>query len=112
MKPENVTRPLFLTAVFLITGLCIAQEPQAEDYHLSMSGALINDWCSRQWQEQGYITQHACNYALSQRYDLEISSTHFSGCAVANGGDIIKIADCMLQRFNNWVAHSEADPNK
>lgn len=89
----------------------MAQEPQAEDYHLSMSGALINDWCSRQWQEQRYITQHACNYALSQRYDLDISSTHFSECAVANGGDIIKIADCMMQRFNNWIGQSEADSN-
>jgi len=80
-----------------------AQEPQAEDYNLSMSGALINDWCERQLQETDYISIHACNYATAQRYNLELSLSHFTECALAAGGDIVRIADCMQAKFNEWV---------
>lgn len=80
-----------------------AQESESRGYNLSMAGALINDWCGRQWQTSGYITIHACNYELAQRYHFAISSVHFEECAVASQGDIVQIADCMVTRFNAWT---------
>jgi hypothetical protein len=84
-----------------------AQEPDGEDYNLSMSGALINDWCTRNWQDTDFITVHACNYSLAQRYTLEVSEAEFASCAVANGGDIVKIADCLFARFGEWIAEQD-----
>ena len=94
-----------LLAGMLVSVSAIAaesDEPQPEDYNLSMAGALINDWCGRQWQDKGYISIHACNYQLAQQYNLEISSAHFSECVVQSGGDIVRIADCMVAQFNAW----------
>jgi|GEM_PF-2545755 len=100
--------PIFLFAVFS-SQLVAAQEPQAEDYTLSMAGALINDWCSREFESSGYISIHACNYDMAHRYGRDTSTTHFSECAVANGGDIVRIADCMLARFGEWVRQSDTE---
>ena len=105
----KVIRLLPAASVLLLAEPGVAQEPQAEDYALSMAGALISDWCGRQWQEEKFITQHACNYAISQRYDLETSSSQFTDCALANGGDIVKIADCMTASFNDWIVAAPAD---
>ncbi len=91
----------------LVASLSFAQEPNGEDYNLSMSGALINDWCTRNWQETDYITIHACNYALAQRYNLAVSEAEFTNCAVANGGDIVKIADCLFERFALWIQETD-----
>lgn len=81
-----------------------ARNEEALGYNLSMAGALINDKCERSWESAGYISIHACNYQLAQFYDMEIASAHFAECATASGGDIVKIADCMVARFNAWVA--------
>ena len=70
---------------------------------LSMAGALINDWCEQQWQVSEYISIHACNYQIAQLYNLDVSAVHFEGCAVASGGDIVRIADCMVGHFNAWT---------
>ena len=80
-----------------------ADEPSSLDYNLSMAGALINDWCGRNWQNSDYLTIHACNYQLAQRYNFEISEVHFSACANAAGGDIVQIADCMVAQFGTWL---------
>lgn len=88
-----------------------AKEPQAEDYTLSMAGALINDYCGRSWQEADYITIHACNYQLATRYNLATSTRHFDECTVVALGDIIKIADCMVERFSSWLAQPQEDEN-
>lgn len=80
-----------------------SENSQAIDYNLSMAGALINDHCGRTWENSEYISIHACNYSLANRYNLEISAEHFNGCAVASGGDIVRIADCMVVRFNAWL---------
>lgn len=78
-------------------------DSEARGYNLSMAGALINDWCERQLEASEYISIHACNYQLAQLYNLDISTVHFEGCAVASGGDIVRIADCMVDRFNAWT---------
>ena len=80
-----------------------SRDSEARGYSLSMAGALINDWCERQWQTTEYISIHACNYQLAQLYNLAVSTVHFEDCAVASGGDIVRIADCMLNRFNLWI---------
>lgn len=80
-----------------------SEDSSARDYNLSMAGALINDHCERNLQTSTYISIHACNYQLANLYTLDISSVHFDGCAVASGGDIVKIADCMVERFNAWI---------
>lgn len=80
-----------------------AENSEARGYNLSMAGALINDWCERQWQTSEYISIHACNYQLAQLYNLDISTVHFEECAAASGGDIVRIADCMVDRFNAWT---------
>ena len=98
---------LFLVSFVTVLNLSVpasAQEPEAQDYALSMAGALINNWCGTRWQDAGYISLHACNYELAQRYNRELSSSDFENCAVANGGDIVKIADCMLERYDIWIA--------
>ena len=111
-KVPDIVAAVPLAFILLLAEQGLAQEelrePGAEDYNLSMAGALISDWCGRQWQEEEFISRHACNYAISQRYDLETSSTHFTDCAVANGGDIIMIADCMTARFNDWIGSALA----
>lgn len=81
-----------------------ANEPTSRDYNLSMAGALISDWCEKNWQISDKLTIHACNYQLSQAYDWELSSMHFEECTVEATGDIVKIADCMVTRFNDWLA--------
>lgn len=81
----------------------VAAEPGAEDYTLSMAGALINDHCERSWQDAAYVNKHACNYELANRYTLELSTAHFNECAVQANGDIVRIADCMVARFTAWL---------
>lgn len=81
-----------------------AAEPGAEDYTLSMAGALINDHCERNWQDAAYVNKHACNYDLANRYTLELSTAHFSECTVQANGDIVRIADCMVARFTAWLS--------
>ena len=80
-----------------------AQDWQGEDYALSMAGALINDHCERVWQGGEYVSIHACNYQLANRFGLAVSGQYFDECAVLAVGDIVKIADCMVERFNNWL---------
>jgi len=80
-----------------------AQDWQGEDYNLSMSGALINDHCGRVWQGGGYVSIHACNYRLANLFTVDISMQHFEDCTVLARGDIVMIADCMVERFNAWV---------
>lgn len=79
------------------------EDSSARDYNLSMAGALINDHCERNLQTSNYISIHACNYQLANLYTLDISAVHFDGCVAATGGDIVKIADCMVERFNAWI---------
>lgn len=98
--------PLTLALLCLPLLAHAAREPQAQDYSLSMAGALINDWCERNWEAGSYISIHACNYLLANRYGIERSGTDFSDCAVATGGDLIAIADCLRQRFDAWVAEA------
>ncbi len=86
-------------------------EPQAEDYTLSMAGALINDHCGRSWQDGEYVNVHACNYRLANLYTLGISSAHFEDCAVSARGDIVMIADCMVTRFNTWLDEAQLENN-
>jgi hypothetical protein len=81
-----------------------AQERQSEDYALSMAGALINDHCGRVWQGGEYISIHACNYQLANLFSVAISAQHFDECTVLAQGDIVMIADCMVERFNTWLA--------
>ena len=82
-------------------------EPQAEDYTLSMAGALINDHCGRNWQSANYVNVHACNYQLANLYTLDTSTTDFAECTVLAGGDIVMIADCMVARFNLWLTENQ-----
>lgn len=84
-----------------------AKQPSSQDYNLSMAGALINNWCKRNLQTSEHISIHACNYQLSQRYNLDVSSLHFEECTVAAVGDIVKIADCMDTRFNAWQVQEQ-----
>ncbi|MFT7471824.1 MAG: hypothetical protein ACI8XU_001720 [Kiritimatiellia bacterium] len=80
-----------------------AQEWQGEDYALSMAGALINDHCGRVWQGGEYVSIHACNYQFANLFSRAISSQHFDECTVLARGDIVMIADCMVERFNAWL---------
>ena len=104
MQNCTLNRMLMMMAVCFSGGLALAQEPQAEDYNLSMAGALINDWCGRQLEETDFISIHACNYATAQKHNEETSLSHFTECAIAAGGDIVRIADCMQAQFNEWIA--------
>jgi len=74
-----------------------------------MAGALISDWCERKWQSSEYISIHACNYQMAQLYNLETSSVHFDECTEAAGGDIVKIADCMVARFGAWLVQEQIE---
>lgn len=85
------------------TNAAESENSSARDYNLSMAGALINDYCERNLQSSNYISIHACNYQLANLYTLDISTVHFDGCGAASGGDIVKIADCMVERFNAWI---------
>lgn len=87
----------------LLAQHALAAEPQAEDYTLSMAGALINDRCERTWQNEEFVNIHACNYQLANRYTLEISTAHFEQCALRAQGDIVMIADCMVEQFSAWL---------
>ena len=99
----------WVAGLLLAGGFAAASEaPDGQGYNLSMAGALINDWCGRQWQTAGYISIHACTYQVAQLYNLDISSGHFVGCAEQSGGDIVQIADCMVSRFGAW-AQTELD---
>lgn len=91
---------LFVAAA---TNASEAQDWQGEDYALSMAGALINDHCGRVWQGGEYVSIHACNYQLANRFTVAISAQHFDECRVLAGGDIVMIADCMVARFNSWL---------
>jgi len=100
---------------YLAFSLCVAAMPdiseaqdwQGEDYSLSMAGALINDHCGRVWQGGEYVSIHACNYQLANLFNLAVSAQHFDECTVLAGGDIVRIADCMVERFNNWLMQQE-----
>lgn|GEM_PF-561716 len=101
------------SAALLLCASCIttgAEAPDGHSYNLSMAGALINDWCGRQWQAAGYISIHACTYEVAQLYNLEVSSGHFTACAEQSGGDIVQIADCMVNRFGAWAQVELAPP--
>ena len=50
-----------------------------------------------------HVSIHACNYQLANRFGLAVSGQYFDECAVLAVGDIVKIADCMVERFNNWL---------
>jgi|MEHZ01.6.fsa_nt_MEHZ011620743.1_3 hypothetical protein len=80
-----------------------AQEWEGEDYALSMAGALINDHCGRVWQGGEYVSIHACNYQLANRFTVAVSAQQFEECTVLAQGDIVMIADCMVARFNTWL---------
>ena len=86
-----------------------AGDSSARDYKLSMAGALINDWCERNLQTSKYISIHACNYQMAQLYNLDLSSGQFDECVVIAQGDIVKIADCMLDRFNAWLVQEQLE---
>ena len=94
---------VFGLIVAVVPGVGEAQEWQSEDYSLSMAGALINDHCGKVWQGGEYISIHACNYQLANRFSLAVSSQHFEECTVLARGDIVMIADCMVERFNTWL---------
>jgi hypothetical protein len=80
-----------------------AQEWEGEDYALSMAGALVNDHCGRVWQGGEYVSIHACNYQLANRFTVAVSAQQFEECTVLVQGDIVMIADCMVVRFNTWL---------
>ena len=94
---------VFSLAAVATVSVTEAQDWQGEDYNLSMSGALINDHCGRVWQGGGYVSIHACNYRLANLFTVAISMQHFEDCTVLARGDIVMIADCMVERFNAWV---------
>lgn len=93
----------FSLVLAMAANVSTAQDWQGEDYNLSMAGALINDHCGRVWQGGEYVSIHACNYQLANRFNLAVSSEHFDECTVLAAGDIVKIADCMVERFNTWL---------
>lgn len=97
----------FCLLVFLMGNAISAQDWQAEDYTLTMSGALINDHCGRTWENGEYISIHACNYQLANSFTLDVSTQHFQECTVLAQGDIVQIADCMVVRFNDWIEQLE-----
>ena len=86
-----------------------SENSSATDYNLSMAGALINDRCERDWQKSTYISIHACNYQLAHLYNLDISTVHFDECGAVSGGDIVAIADCMVERFNSWLIQEQLE---
>ena len=91
---------LVVAAVFNASA---AQEWEGEDYALSMAGALINDHCGRVWQGGEYVSIHACNYLLANRFTVVVSAKQFEECTGLAQGDIVMIADCMVARFNTWL---------
>jgi len=93
----------FSLIVSAATNASTAQEWEGEDYALSMAGALINDHCGRAWQGGEYISIHACNYQLANLFTVAVSAKHFGECTVLTRGDIVMIADCMVERFNTWL---------
>ena len=99
-----LTSLAFSAIVAAATTISAAQDWQAQDYSLSMAGAMINDHCGKAWQEEGYLSVHACNYRLANLFSPAISSQQFAECAEIARGDIVMIADCMSQRFNSWLA--------
>lgn len=103
---NRIVASLGFSLVIAAAGTASAQEWQGEDYSLSMSGALINDHCGRVWQGGDYISIHACNYRLANLFNAAVSRQHFDECTVQTQGDIVRIADCMVERFNAWLAQS------
>jgi hypothetical protein len=89
--------------VAAVVNASAAQEWEGEDYALSMAGALINDHCGRVWQGGEYVSIHACNYLLANRFTVAVSAQQFEECTVLAQGDIVMIADCMVARFNTWL---------
>jgi hypothetical protein len=94
---------VFSLVVAAVANASETQEWQGEDYALSMAGALINDHCGRVWQGGEYVSIHACNYQLANRFTVAISAQKFDECTVLAQGDIVRIADCMVERFNTWL---------
>jgi len=80
---------------------------ESRNLNLSMAGAVINDWCGRNWQASEFITVHACNYQLAQDYNFVTASSDFNACVEITGGDIVQIADCVLFRFNTWIEQTQ-----
>jgi len=102
---KKIVRCLSLCVVLTqVAGTIHAQDWQAQDYTLSMAGALINEHCGRVWQNGEYVNIHACNYNLANLFTIDLSARHFEECTVLAQGDIVKIADCMVERFNGWLA--------
>ncbi len=101
---RKIFTSIALVLVVAAAGAGDAQEWQGEDYSLSMSGALINDHCGREWEGGEYISIHACNYRLANLFNAAVSQQHFDECTVIAQGDIVRIADCMVERFNSWLA--------
>ena len=100
---NKIVAGLGFCLVIFVSSASSAQEWQSADYSLSMSGALINDHCGRVWQGGEYISIHACNYSLANLFNAAVSRQHFDECTVLAQGDIVKIADCMVARFNTWL---------
>lgn len=99
---------LLLISVFAcsISGVSLAAETQfstARDYNFSMAGALINQSCEATWEQGNDISINACRYRLAQLYNFAVASAHFEECSVAAAGDIVKIAECMTERFQAWI---------
>jgi hypothetical protein len=101
---RSFTCLIFSLLVAATTNATKAQDWQGEDYALSMAGALINDHCGRVWEGGDYVSIHACNYRLANFFSVAVSSQQFEECTVLAQGDIVMIADCMVARFNTWLA--------
>lgn len=101
---RSITCLVFSLFVAAAANVGEAQEWEGEDYALSMAGALINDHCGRVWQDREYVSIHACNYQLANRFTVAVSAQQFEECTVLAQGDIVMIADCMVARFNTWLA--------
>ena len=100
---RSFTCLLFSLVIAAAASVSEAQDWQGEDYALSMAGALINDHCGRVWQGGKYVSIHACNYRLANLFTVAVSAKHFDECTVLAQGDIVMIADCMVDRFNIWL---------
>ena len=103
-----------LTSLTLVRAVnaSAAEQPEGIDYNLTMAGSLVSNWCEPNWETQGYLTADACNYQLAQLYNLEVSSVDFGECTVVAGGDIVRIAECMVERFDGWLVEEELEETK
>ncbi|MFK7864258.1 MAG: hypothetical protein AB8B95_08550 [Pseudohongiellaceae bacterium] len=99
-------RTLFFLAISCLSQLSMAAETDAStarDYTFSMAGALINQHCEATWEQGSDISINACRYRVAQFYNFTIASAHFESCTETSRGDIIKIAECMTERFSGWT---------